>query len=456
MFTYKDLVQNEEVEGGSEVSYLKKVVVEKVDERTVSFSLPEENVFFKSYLTLGILPKHILGLLPPGNLVFADFNLKPVGAGPYKLSDVGEEPIYMEEGHWVVKLTRNEDYHNEVPKIETVVMHIFPTYRELASNLNLLTVVKGVPTGEVERFRENSRFKVYEYTLPQYVALFFNENREVMKDPKLRFALLLGTDKEEIIKAVVGERVDTPYLEEPRDLEIKYDKTHAEAALLAAGWQIRGEGEVRKKGEGEEEKDLSLKLLTTSGSAMSSSAPPYEQIARMLQVQWGAVGVQLEIEVLPWEEFGERVAERDYDILLFGQNRGMNPDLKPFWHSQNAEGGLNFSELKNFEVDVLLEDVRKETDEEKREEIFRRISARIAAPVRNADNQVVDGVVAVFLYTPKFFIAMDERVKGVGLENLTSSADRFSEIGNWYMREEKSLQEGVNLGMVWQWFISKL
>ena len=52
------------------------------DEKTVEIVMSEDNVALPEYLTIGILPKH---LLEGKDMTTDEFNQNPVGAGPYKL-----------------------------------------------------------------------------------------------------------------------------------------------------------------------------------------------------------------------------------------------------------------------------------------------------------------------------------------------------------------------------------
>ena len=65
------------------------------DDLTVKIQLNQVNVAFPDYMTIGILPKH---LLSGKNLTSCDFNQNPVGAGPYKMTgwDQGQS-ITMEK-----------------------------------------------------------------------------------------------------------------------------------------------------------------------------------------------------------------------------------------------------------------------------------------------------------------------------------------------------------------------
>ena len=59
------------------------------DDLTISFRLSAPNVAFLDYMTMAILPEH---LLSGEDFQTSDFFRSPVGTGPYKLSswDVGQ------------------------------------------------------------------------------------------------------------------------------------------------------------------------------------------------------------------------------------------------------------------------------------------------------------------------------------------------------------------------------
>ena len=55
-----------------------------LNDKNLKFTLPEPFVPFMDYLTFGVLPKHLLESVPPDQMANADFNINPVGSGPYK------------------------------------------------------------------------------------------------------------------------------------------------------------------------------------------------------------------------------------------------------------------------------------------------------------------------------------------------------------------------------------
>lgn len=86
-----------------------------IDAQTVAFRLTEPNVAFLEYMTMGILPQH---LLAGQDMQESDFFRNPVGTGPYKLEswDAGQSIV----------LVKNEDYYLGAPKIDRVIFKIVP------------------------------------------------------------------------------------------------------------------------------------------------------------------------------------------------------------------------------------------------------------------------------------------------------------------------------------------
>ena len=86
-----------------------------LDDYTVAFKLSAPNVAFLDYMTMGILPRH---LLEGEDMQESDFFRNPVGTGPYRLEawDVGQS----------ITLVKNEDYYKGSPNIDRIVFKIVP------------------------------------------------------------------------------------------------------------------------------------------------------------------------------------------------------------------------------------------------------------------------------------------------------------------------------------------
>ena len=87
--------------------------IEVVDETTIKITLKAPNVAMLDYLTIGILPKHVL----EGKDITTDpYNQSPIGTGPFKIEkwDKGQS----------ITLVKNEDYFEKEPGLDKVVFKI--------------------------------------------------------------------------------------------------------------------------------------------------------------------------------------------------------------------------------------------------------------------------------------------------------------------------------------------
>ncbi|MBU0458845.1 hypothetical protein KJ652_03755 [Patescibacteria group bacterium] len=212
------------------------VEMEKIDDKTIRFKLEEPYGFFKSNLTLGILPKDAFEGVPIAKLDQAlGFAFNPIGAGPYAYKSFIQTELSSE-----VTLEKFERPFEEKYHIQRVIFRIFSDYNSLLSDIRNLDGVRHVPRNDNGEPIIPRQFKAVNYTLPQYVALFFNMDRPIVKDKNLRLGLQLGTNKQEIINSI-GESliVDTPLLQiDVMDWRYKYDKQSAQGAFFSSDWHL--------------------------------------------------------------------------------------------------------------------------------------------------------------------------------------------------------------------------
>ena len=71
-------------------NYEDVTAIDVIDDHTIAFTLSAPNVAFLDYMTMAILPKH---LLEGEDMQESDFFRHPIGTGPYKLDswDAGKE-----------------------------------------------------------------------------------------------------------------------------------------------------------------------------------------------------------------------------------------------------------------------------------------------------------------------------------------------------------------------------
>ncbi len=123
-FTYHDIIQHGEFQNPVLRANFQGVEVKLVDDKTVEFVLSSPNSFFITNLNVGILPKHLLESVPVGELPMSNFNILPVGSGPYRV----EAPLeLMGDGRQRVMLTVSDVYYGEKSKIQHIRFHIYPS-----------------------------------------------------------------------------------------------------------------------------------------------------------------------------------------------------------------------------------------------------------------------------------------------------------------------------------------
>lgn len=211
------------------------VEIAAVDARTVTFTLDEPYAYFPTNLTFGLLPRRSFEGIPVARLqqTESDFGLHPVGAGPYRLKSFIQTELSSE-----VTLEKFARPLPEQYRLGRVVFRVFPDYLSLLSDLGNLDAIRIVPQSDDGRPVIPNNFQDRTYTLPQYVALFFNLDKKITSDLQLRLGLQLGTDKQAIADAVGNAVVvDTPLMEiDTSDWEYRFDPAAAQGALYESQW----------------------------------------------------------------------------------------------------------------------------------------------------------------------------------------------------------------------------
>lgn len=422
-FTFHDVVLHPSFQNEILKTNFGGVEIEMVDAQTITFKLEKPNVFFISNLTTGIVPKHILENVNPGDLLQHEFNKKPIGTGPYMVT----EPVTaFSDGRTQITLTRNLDYYGEVsPQIEFMRFIVYPTMNELAEEADAVNGVVKVSGNYILDFLNNERFEPLPYELPQYTAVFMNMDSPILKDEKkIRLALQKAIDKNALIGESVDKiKVDTPLMSlNQEDWEYQPSLEQANGALKDAGFRYANE-DTEHVGIRYDDDGTALELSFIA-RLYDEGTYQYEEtlkVVEFLQATWESIGFSIKVEFLPEEDFKQRIMQRSYDLLLVGQLLGYNLDTYSYWHSTQATPvGQNLSNYKSFQVDSLIEAVRSTFDPDKKTEKLKELAERIK-----------EDVPAIFLYRPVYYYASDSKVSGISMEGVVFPSDRFSNIAQW-------------------------
>lgn len=400
------------------------VEVSQVDDYTIDFSISSPYSGFMNNLTIGILPKHIWGNIAPEKFSLADYNLKPIGSGPYKFSDFqknsnGEILSY--------ELESFEKYFKGKPYISRIIFNFYPDGEMMLAAYNKKEI-KGMENSDPEKI-ENIKNKkstlIRELSFPRYFSVFLNKNKSVpLANSNVRKALSRAVNRKEIINQVLngkGTEIFLPFLPSMKEYNNEIDKADfniekANELLEGEGWELKDDGIREKKGV-----KLQFKIYTADW-------PDLADTANILARQWKGIGADVSVEALTVTDLQQNyIRTREYEALLFGQIASFNPDLYPFWHSsQKEDPGLNLGMFDNKDADDLLRDIRQEPDEGKRIEKYKEFQKILA-----------DDAPAVFLYSPYYLYPISNEVKGMKVEKINSPSGRFSDVSEWYIKTKR-------------------
>ena len=404
------------------------IQIEKIDEFTIQFKLNNVYVNFLHNLTISIMPRHLWAGISASNFPLAQYNLKPIGSGPYKFKEFNKN----EDGNIEsMKFVYNENYYlTEGPFIKKLNIFFYRNQDSLIKayqkrQIDGLSFLS--PQNELE---VRNSINIHNINLPIYYSVFFNQTKsKPLADRNVRLALSYATNKEEIIEKVLngkGEQVNSPLLSNwpnyTSEIDI-YDFAleHAQNILEENGWKDTDEDGIRQKTINDEDTKLEINLV-------ASDWPEFEQTAEILKEQWGKVGAQVNLEIIESIDIQqEYLRPRNYQALLFGEVLGADPDPFAFWHStQKKDPGLNVAFYENKEVDKLLEDARQTIEQEKRTEKYAEFQKIL-----------IEDVPAVFLYSPTYLYPVNKKIKGIEIEKLAQPSFRFSQIENWHINTKR-------------------
>lgn len=424
VYTYKT-IQNPDTKSPL-FSGWKDIKIEAPDEKTIVFTLPNVLASFPYSLTNGIVPRHVLENTPPGQLRTARFNsVEPIGSGPFKWEALEVAGSSQEDREEHIGLIPNARFHRGEPKLQRFIVRTFRTEERMLDSyrrgeLTAMVGLNSVPD-------ELQKGDTVEHNIPMTseVMVFFKNSVPQFADAKVRQALVMAVNVPNAVKTlnypVIVAR--SPLL--PTQLgydktvtQLPHDPAGAEKLLDAAGW-LKGEDGMRSK----EGKPLIFQL-----SAQNTT--DYVAITKALQDAWRAIGVDVQVVLQSDSDVQGVVSRHDYEAVLYGVSIGVDPDVFAYWHSSQADprspSRLNLSEYKSVPADKALEGGRTRSDPGVR-----------AAKYKPFLEAWRNDAPALALYQPRFLYVTKGEVAGFASENLNSTTERFNDVEDWTIRQEK-------------------
>lgn len=396
------------------------VTVERVDRRTVRFTLPESFAPFLDYTTVGILPAHLLGGTRAADLPSIEFNLSPVGSGPFQL-----EEIEVQDGTiTAIVLEQFSRYYGARPYLDRLQFRFYPSHQNVlhAYEAGEVEGIAEITTADLAYARALPSLNLFSAQIPEYGIVLFNlqhPDLPFFQDEEVRQALLYALDRQQIIDdALEGQALvaHSPLI--PGTWAYNYDIPHYEQdpetanILLDEGrwFQSVADGLRRKAGQ-----PLAFTLLTRS-------EPERVAVAQMLAEQWATIGVTVTVETASAPEMRQALENRDFEAILIHIALPGDPDPYPFWHQTQIENGQNYAGLYHRQISEVIEQARVIPNRERRQELYYEFQELFAQQVP-----------ALLLYVPVYTYGVDERINDVQIGPLTHPSDRFRTISDWWI-----------------------
>ncbi len=332
--------------------------IKVIDEYTIAFKLKEKNVAFTEYMTIGILPKH---LLEGEDMQTSDFFRFPIGTGPYKMEkwDDGQS----------ITLVKNDDYFKGVAKIDTIVFKFVTDDNAKALQLKSGELDLAIVTPKAAKdFADNEAFKCYDMITADYRGIMYNFNNKIWAENKAIIpAISYGINRQEMIDAVLLGEGEIAYGPLQRNIynnadveKYEYNQDKAKEIIQAAGWTMGPNGYYEKNGQ----------VLGFTISCMEGDQVRID-LASIAAQQLKEIGINVKVEVpsaIDWDNF---------EAFLIGWGSPFDADdhtYKVF----GTDKGSNYNGYSNEKVDEYLTLARESEDEETRREYYYKFQEELA------------------------------------------------------------------------------
>ncbi len=403
------------------------ITVEKIDDKTIKFTLKQSYASFLDNMTLGIMPKHIWSNSP---IELNDANTNPIGSGPYMVYKINKTSTGTIDSYELVSF---KNFIQKEPYLKNISLHFYSNETSLVSAYEAGAVdqISSI-TPEDASFLKGKNNRIETAVLPRIFGLFFNQNQnQIFTDKNIRSAIDKAINKERIVSEVlkgygiVIEDPIPPNIIDYQKLNTNTNQTQEERTkkaqdiLAKDGWKIGPSGFLEKNTVVKKKKTNQILEFSIS----TGNTPDLVKSAELVKQDLENLKMKVDVKTFEIGNLNQGVIRpRKYDVLLFGQIINHESDLLAFWHSsQRNDPGLNVAMYTNAKVDKILESAFITVDEK----------ARIKKYAQFED-EIKKDIPAVFLYSPNFIYVVSKKLEGLNIDHITSPSNRFINSYLWY------------------------
>jgi peptide/nickel transport system substrate-binding protein len=393
--------------------------IEVLDDFTVRVHLQPHSEFMDPWRTVAILPEHLLGEVPHDELRVHPFGTQcPVGNGPYVFAE------HRAQDRWIFEA--NAAFPAELggrPRPDRYIYRVIPEETTLLTELltENIDVYIRVPPDQAQQVIDNPTTHLLAYTFRDYTLVAWNSRRPQLADARVRRAITMATNREQIVQAllrgygtVANSGVPPFHWAHDADaaVSLDYDPNAARALLEEAGWVDRDGDGVRESADGTR---LSISIKFNDGNQRR------QDVAEIMQSQLREVGIEARPQVVEWVTLLSQINDpvrRDFDGVVIGWVAEFKLDDMDLFHSQRIDQPYAWSGTQNPEIDDLLERLSRTIDREEAKPIWAEYQAALA------EEQPY-----TFFYFPDRLDGINDRVKDLEMD---ARGEWFS-VRHWYL-----------------------
>jgi peptide/nickel transport system substrate-binding protein len=394
--------------------------VEVVDDHTIRFTLEPHPEPLDIWRVLAVLPRHLLEAVPVAELGSHPWSTQcPVGNGPFVFEsrDPGASWTFIRNPAHPPGL-------GGAPYLDRYIYRIIPEQSTLLTELltgsiHLYLAPNPDAVGQIQSVEE---VELLDFPFREYVAVAWNSRRSQLEDPRVRRALTVGTNREEMIQASLsgyGEIANAgvppfhwAYHDALSDV-LAYDPDEAARLLEEAGWRDRNGDGFRENAEGER---LTVSVAFNMGNRLR------QEVAEIMQAQLGSLGVELQPRAVEWGAFVQEMTSpesRDFDGAVLSIVTSIHISDFDQFHSSANQGPMALSGMADPELDRLLDSIQVVVDREEATPLWHRYQERI-----------VELQPYTYLFFPRRLAGIDGRLEGVEMD----ARGELATLNRWWFR----------------------
>lgn len=335
--------------------------VEVLDDLTFIIHLKEPSSAILSSLShmgCSILNKKVVsGMDKEGK----SLDKNPVGTGPFMFENwtLGSE--------WTIK--KNADYWNDKFKAQSegLTCKIIPedTSRTVAIQADEIDVLLNVSNVDIENIRKDKNIKLEEFQTTSLEFVGLNCSKAPFNNKALREAVAYCINRKDIAQVQFnGEATPCYTCIGPAALGYTPDVEKHEYSIEKAKEKLKEAGKPNGF----------TFTISTIGETKSRAC-------QVIQAACKKAGIEVKIETLEKSAYNDKIGHGDHEAAYTGWTANAEPDntYRPLFSSSTAgKGGSNSACYKNKEIDKLIDEGSKASDDKVKLEKYQQVAKIIA------------------------------------------------------------------------------